>query len=88
MDLRKYLEKQLRQRKRLMRMGVSKKNASAVSSAIRKVETWLSFYKNASNDQVKGFVLRNYKEVQLILPGVGSSSAAKSQEELMQLLTN
>lgn len=88
MTIRSYLMKQIRQRKQLMRMGVSKKNALAVSTALAHVENWLVYYKKATDAQVKGFVLRNYHSVQLILPGVGSPAAVKSQEELMQLLTN
>jgi hypothetical protein len=78
-ETRRWLESAVKQRKLLLRMNKSHKNPAQTEMAIARLELQLKTYTYENDLYMARFIRNFYNDIDLILPGVGSTSHLKKQ---------
>lgn len=86
MDLKAFVKSAVKQRQFLLRSNRNRKNVMLVSKCLDKFRLYLDFYPQATNSQIKKFILRNFREFEIILPGEGAPGAKSRYEQFYKLL--
>jgi len=86
MTLRTYVLNLIRLRERMIADGRSYRNTVQAFKSIKRIKTWLEFYPNATDAQVRAFLRKNETDLQYILPGKTATNYLSIQTKLNSLL--
>jgi len=84
--MKQFVVKVLKMRKHLVRNNLSKKNAARVLKSLKKFELYLDFYPNVSDESIKKYCIKHIDDLLFLMPGKGSSSFQKLNQELNQFI--
>lgn len=85
MKHRQFILKVIRIRKRLILNGHSRANAMQCFTRMRKMENWLSFFPNASEENMRKFFLRHTIDILYLIPGERCTAHEKLLKEFNEL---
>lgn len=80
-DVRRWLEKIVKQRKLMVKLNCSHKPSPDIIRALERIENELSFYSYEKDLYMARFFQRLKNNIITILPGKGSTSMEKRREE-------
>lgn len=85
--MKELVQKLIRMRKEMVRRGVSQKNPLRVHRSIILFSNYFERFPKVSESTFKGYCKKHIEDLQVLLPGKGSSSYHKLNQELTQLLS-
>ena len=80
-----FLKKVVRVRSYLISSGKSIKTDEKTLRALRKTKMWLDAFPKITEDQARRYIKRNIDQVNLILPGKGSTQSEAFQNQLNEI---
>jgi len=81
-ETRKWLESAIKQRRMLIRNGYSHKPQQEVNNALSKLGLLLEVYPYKEDRNMARFIRNHIPEIEMILPGEGSTNFEKKKREL------
>jgi len=84
--MKHFVKKVIKMRKHLVRNNLSKKNAARVAKSLKKFELYFDFYPNVRDESVIKYCTKHLDDLLFIMPGKGSSSFQKLNQELNQYI--
>ena len=77
----------VRIRKRLVISGKSRKNDTGTLKALDEISNDISMIPFRTSDQVKNYIRRKSDKIKLLLPGSGSTSCRKKNNEFLTIIS-